>query len=86
MARWAVESATPNSVATWTTDGTLDPGGYSPSRILRKISSAERARALAEDEKVTKAELIRAPFFLGQSCRAVVDVAECRGERLQAPG
>lgn len=42
----------------------------------------QRALALAEDRQVTKAELIQALFFLGQSCRAAVDVAECRGERL----
>lgn len=43
----------------------------------------DRALALAEDGKVTRAELIRALYFLGHSCRAAVDVAELRGERLE---
>lgn len=45
----------------------------------------DRALSLAEQEQVTKAELIRALYFLGQSCKAAVDVAQCRGERLDTP-
>jgi hypothetical protein len=43
-----------------------------------------RALALAQDEKVTRAELTRAIYFLAQSTRAAVDVAECRGELILA--
>ncbi|MDN0196578.1 hypothetical protein [Streptomyces sp. S.PNR 29] len=41
-----------------------------------------RALSVAEDEKVTRAELTVALFFLAQSARAAVRVAESRQERL----
>ncbi|MEV0692158.1 hypothetical protein [Streptomyces sp. NPDC050388] len=43
-----------------------------------------RALSVAEDGAVTKAELTVALFFLAQSARSAVRVAEHRGERLDA--
>ncbi|MEV5983600.1 hypothetical protein AB0L85_01060 [Streptomyces sp. NPDC052051] len=44
----------------------------------------ERVQALVADEEVTKAELVRALCYLCQSAKAAVDVAECRGDRLES--
>jgi len=44
----------------------------------------ERVESLLEDPGLTKAELVRALAFLSQSTKAVIRVAECRGERLES--
>ncbi|MGW2900477.1 hypothetical protein ACWDAO_39345 [Streptomyces sp. NPDC001212] len=41
-------------------------------------------RLLKKHTEVTRAELVHALCFLVQSAKAAVDVAECRGERLEA--
>lgn len=46
---------------------------------------AVRALSVAEDGAVTRAELTVALFFLAQSTRSAVRVAEHRGERLDSP-
>jgi hypothetical protein len=44
--------------------------------------SIDHALALAEDRTSSRADLARALYLLAYSCRAAVDVAECRGERI----
>lgn len=51
--------------------------------LLVAQEDVERARALAVDVDVTRAELISALLFLCHSAMAVVDVAACRAERLE---
>ncbi|WP_324783082.1 hypothetical protein [Streptomyces sp. H51] len=53
--------------------------------ILRVAKGdVERAMALVTEDKVIKAELVQALHFLCHSAKAAVDVAECRGERLDS--
>ncbi|MDT0611980.1 hypothetical protein [Streptomyces lancefieldiae] len=56
----------------------------SREETVLRVARQDIARALsvAEDGAVTKAELTRALFFLAQSTRAAVDVAESRQERM----
>lgn len=50
--------------------------------VARK--DADKALALVTQERASRYELIRALAYMVQSTRAAVDVAECRGERLEA--
>ncbi|MFE9974093.1 hypothetical protein ACFYRD_25870 [Streptomyces hirsutus] len=72
--------------------GYCQPGGYMALMaegmeeqvlsVARK--DAARALALVTQRKTSRYELIQIIAYLVQSTRAAVDVAECRGERLDA--
>ncbi|WP_406491830.1 hypothetical protein OG936_01020 [Streptomyces sp. NBC_00846] len=67
------------------------PGGlvsaiaYAAEEKVLEVAAEDvaRARALAVDKDVTRAELISALLFLSHSCLAVIDVAGCRLERAE---
>ncbi len=78
-------------------DGTGKRGYYQPGGVIEARAESmeesvlsvakgdvERTEALLKEEQVTKHELMRALSFLVASARQAVDVAECRGERLEA--
>ena len=68
------------------------PGGFiarladgMEEEILRTAKGdVERVESLLKDAGFTKAELVRALAYLSQSAKAVISVAECRGERLES--
>lgn len=60
----------------------VQPWEESVLRVTRM--DIDRALTVAEDAEVTRAELTMALFFLAQSTRSAVRVAEYRGERLES--
>jgi hypothetical protein len=69
--------------------GFCQPGGVlealadTREELILQVAMEDVRRAMALDGSATKAELLRAIGFLAQSCKAAVEVAELRGERLE---
>ena len=51
--------------------------------LHRTQADIQRAMGLLAAKDVTKDELVKAVYYLGYSSKAAVDVAKCRGERLE---